>query len=24
VRLWTILNGTTCLYNDYTYTEFSQ
>jgi len=24
VRLWTILNGTTYLYNDYTYTEFSQ
>jgi hypothetical protein len=22
VRLWTILNGTTYLYNDYTYTEF--
>ena len=24
VRLWTILNGTTYLSNDYTYTEFSQ
>jgi hypothetical protein len=24
VRLWTILNGTTYLYNDYTYTEFTQ
>ena len=24
VRLWTIFNGTTYLYNDYTYTEFSQ
>jgi len=24
VRLWTVLNGTTFLYNDYTYTEFSQ
>ena len=23
VRLWTILNGTTYLYNDYTYTEFT-
>jgi hypothetical protein len=24
VRLWTILNGSTYLYNDYTYTEFTQ
>jgi uncharacterized repeat protein (TIGR02543 family) len=24
VRLWTIFNGTTYLYNDYTYTEFTQ
>jgi hypothetical protein len=24
VRLWTILNGTTYLANDYTYTEFTQ
>jgi hypothetical protein len=24
VRLWTILNGTTYFYNDYTYTEFAQ
>jgi hypothetical protein len=24
VRLWTILNGTTYLYNDYTYTEFTR
>ncbi|MGO8933915.1 MAG: protease pro-enzyme activation domain-containing protein [Terracidiphilus sp.] len=24
VRLWTIYNGTTYVYNDYTYTEFSQ
>jgi hypothetical protein len=24
VRLWTILNGTTYLHNDYTYTEFTQ
>jgi subtilase family serine protease len=24
VRLWTILNGTTYFYNDYTYTEFTQ
>ncbi|MGA2341530.1 MAG: hypothetical protein ABSF75_16680 [Terracidiphilus sp.] len=24
VRLWTILDGTTYLYNDYTYTEFAQ
>jgi hypothetical protein len=24
VRLWTILNGTTYLSNDYTYTEFTQ
>jgi hypothetical protein len=24
VRLWTIFNGTTFLYNDYTYTEFTQ
>jgi kumamolisin len=24
VRLWTVLNGTTWLYNDYTYTEFTQ
>jgi len=24
VRLWTIVNGTTYLYNDYTYTEFAQ
>src|ERR1035441_6605790 len=24
VRLWTVLNGTTRLYNDYTYTEFTQ
>jgi hypothetical protein len=24
VRLWTIFNGTTYLYKDYTYTEFSQ
>jgi hypothetical protein len=22
VRLWTQINGTTMLYNDYTYTEF--
>ena len=24
VRLWTIVNGTTYLYNDYTYAEFTQ
>ena len=24
VRLWTVFNGTTFLYNDYTYTEFTQ
>jgi hypothetical protein len=24
VRLWTVFNGTTWLYNDYTYTEFAQ
>jgi streptogramin lyase len=24
VRLWTVLNGTTFLYHDYTYTEFTQ
>ena len=24
VRLWTVLNGTTFLFNDYTYTEFTQ
>jgi DNA-binding beta-propeller fold protein YncE len=24
VRLWTVFNGTTWLYNDYTYTEFTQ
>ena len=24
VRLWTVFNGTTYLYNDYTYTEFAQ
>jgi cytoskeletal protein RodZ len=24
VRLWTVINGTTYLYNDYTYTEFTQ
>jgi len=24
VRLWTVFNGTTWLYNDYTYTEFMQ
>jgi hypothetical protein len=24
VRLWTIFNGTTYFYNDYTYTEFTQ
>ena len=23
VRLWTVINGSTFLYNDYTYTEFT-